>query len=63
MVFFYKIQEFTSNSSTSLPETQGRELMQTIEETEHFFGSVKKTKHKDDERQDFIILPELNKEI
>lgn len=37
--------------------------MQTIEETEHFFGSVKKPKHKDDERQDFIMLPELNKGI
>jgi len=34
--------------------------MQTIEETELFFGKKVKRKNVEDQRKDFIVLPELN---
>ena len=47
--------------SSSLPETQGRELMQTLEETEEFFQVKKRRSTPTDTSREDVVLNHLNK--
>lgn len=54
----YCIIEFFSSS---LPETQGRELMQTLEETEEFFQVKKRRSTPTDSSREDVIHNHLDK--